>query len=268
EELSGSPEFKDFAQHEFPAGADTMDADISRRGFLQVMGAGMAFAGVTGLAGCKGLRRPEQHILPYNEMPENLVPGVPHFYANTHTLSGEAVGLIVESHEGRPTKNEGNPAHPASRGGSSKQHQAAILDLYNPERLKVPSKNGEETSWARFWNEADPVFADLRASEGEGLRFLSGAMASPSFRAVRDHAMAAFPKARWITHEPLPRDNALAGLYALTGKAAEPLYHFDVAKRIVSIDGDFLETEPGSLAHARDFATGRNPDKGAASMSR
>lgn len=268
EELSGSPEFKDFAEHEFPAGADTMGADISRRRFLQVMGAGMAFAGVTGLTGCKGLRRPEQHILPYNEMPENLVPGIPQFYATTHVLAGEAVGLIVESHEGRPTKIEGNPAHPASRGGTSKQHQAAILDLYNPERLKVPTKNGDETSWAHFWNEADSVFSALRENGGEGLRLLSGASASPSFRAVRDHAMKVFPKARWITYEALPRDNAMAGLYALTGKAAEPLYHFDLAKRIVSIDSDFLETEPGHLAHSRDFAAGRDPDKGTASMSR
>lgn len=268
EELSGSPEFKDFAEHEFPAGADTMGADISRRRFLQVMGAGMAFAGVTGLSGCKGIRRPDQNILPYNTMPESLVPGVPQFYATTHTQAGEAVGLIVESHEGRPTKIEGNPAHPASRGGTSKQHQAAILDLYNPERLKVPSKGGVDASWDEFWDEAKPLFAELRAKGGEGLRFVSGASASPSFRAVRDHAMSVFPKAQWVTYEALPRENAAAGLYALTGKAAEPLYHFDKAARIVSFDCDFLETEPNHLAHSRDFAAGRNPDKGAAGMNR
>ena len=129
EELAGAPEFKEFAGQEFPDGADTMGADISRRRFLQVMGAGMAFAGVTG---CKGIRRPEQHILPYNNMPESMVPGVPQFYATSLALAGDAVGLVVEAHEGRPTKIEGNPAHPASRGATSKQHQSVILDLYNP----------------------------------------------------------------------------------------------------------------------------------------
>jgi MoCo/4Fe-4S cofactor protein with predicted Tat translocation signal len=268
EELSGSPQFKDFAEHEFPADADTMGADISRRRFVQVMGAGLAFAGVTGLSGCKGIRRPEQNILPYNNMPEGLIPGVPQFYATTHTLAGEAVGLIVESHEGRPTKIEGNPAHPASRGGTSKQHQATILDLYNPERVKVPSKNGAESDWDSFWTESDSVFAALRNNGGEGLRFLSGASASPSFRAVRDHAMSVFPKAVWVTYEALPRDNAQAGLFALTGQAAEPLYHFNKAARIVSIDSDFLETEPNHLAHSRDFAAGRNPDNGSEAMNR
>ncbi len=268
EELSGSPEFQDFASHEFPEGADTLGADISRRRFLQVMGAGMAFAGVTGLSGCKGIRRPEQNILPYNKMPESMVPGVPQFYATTHVLAGEAVGLLVEAHEGRPTKVEGNPSHPASRGGTSKQHQATILDLYNPERAQIPTKGGAVSSWDAYWGEANPVFENLRQSGGEGLRFLSGANASPSFRAVRDHAMTVYPKAKWVTYESIPRDNAATALHAITGQAAEPLYHFDKASRILSIDCDFLESEPFHLAYARDFASKRNPDGGAESMSR
>jgi molybdopterin-containing oxidoreductase family iron-sulfur binding subunit len=220
EELADAPEFRDFAAHEFPEGADTLGADISRRRFLQVMGAGMAFAGVTG---CKGIRRPEQNILPYNTMPESLIPGVPQFYATTHVLAGEAVGLIVESHEGRPTKIEGNPAHPASRGGTSKQHQAVLLDLYNPERSQTPAKGGNASTWDEFWSEANPVFGALRQNGGEGLRFLSGTGASPSFRAVRDHAMRVYPKAKWVTYEPIPGNHASTALHALTGRAAVPL---------------------------------------------
>jgi MoCo/4Fe-4S cofactor protein with predicted Tat translocation signal len=268
EELAGAPEFKEFAAQEFPDGADTMGADISRRRFLQVMGAGMAFAGVTGMTGCKGIRRPEQNILPYNNMPESLVPGVPQFYATTHVLSGEAVGLIVESHEGRPTKIEGNPAHPASLGGTSKQHQATILDLYNPERAKTPSKGGKVSTWDAFWSEANPVFDTLRQNGGEGLRFLSGANASPSFRAVRDHAMRVFPKAQWVTYEALPSTHAATALHALTGQAAEPLYHFDKALRVLAVDCDFLESEPFQVAYAHDFAVLRNPDLGIDKMSR
>jgi len=265
EELSGSPEFKDFASHEFPEGADTMGTDISRRRFLQVMGAGMAFAGVTG---CNGIRRPEQHILPYNNMPESLVPGVPQYYATSVALAGDAVGLVVEAHEGRPTKIEGNALHPASRGATSKQHQSIILDLYNPERSQKVLQDGKESSWDAFFKASSPVLDSLKKNGGEGLAFLSGYSASPSFRAVREHVAKTFPKAVWYTYDPLNRDNVLEGMYALTGKAVEPLYHFDKATRIVSIDADFLETEPNNLAYARDFASTRNPDNGVEGMSR
>jgi molybdopterin-containing oxidoreductase family iron-sulfur binding subunit len=265
EELAGAPEFKDFAGHEFPEGADTMGADISRRRFLQVMGAGMAFAGVTG---CKGVRRPEQHILPYNNMPESMVPGVPQYYATSLALAGDVVGLVVEAHEGRPTKIEGNPAHPASRGATSKQHQSILLDLYNPERSQKVLKDGSESSWDSFWSASSTVLEGLKQNGGEGLAFLAGYQASPSFRAVRDHVAKTFPKAVWYTYEPLNRDPILEGLYALTGKAVEPLYHFDKATRILSVDADFLETESNHLAYARDFAAGRNPDQGVEGMSR
>ncbi len=265
DELANAPELKEFVNFEFPEGADVLGADISRRRFLQVMGAGMAFAGVTG---CKGIRRPEINILPYNKMPESLVPGVPQFYATTLALGGDAIGLLVEAHEGRPTKIEGNPSHPASLGATSRQHQASILDLYNPERSQVPLKDGRASTWDAFWKEANPLFASLKQNGGEGLCFLSGYTASPSFREMRDYAAQTFPKAKWFVYEPVNRDNALQGLHALTGQAVEPLYHFDRASRVLSIDCDFLDSEPFHVAYARAFAQSRNPDLGRDGMSR
>ena len=220
EELAGAPELKEFVDFEFPEGADTMGADVSRRRFLQVMGAGMAFAGITG---CKGIRRPEMHILPYTKMPESLVPGVPQFYATTLSIGGDAIGLLVEAHEGRPTKIEGNPSHPASLGSTSRQHQASILDLYNPERSQTPLKNGKASTWEAFWSEANPLFESLKQKGGEGLCFLAGYTTSPSFRAVRDHVASVFPKAKWFVYEPVSRDNVLQGTHALTGQALEPM---------------------------------------------
>ncbi len=265
EELADAPELKEFVNFEFPEGADVMDVSVSRRRFLQVMGAGMAFAGVTG---CKGIRRPEVHILPYNKMPESMVPGVPQFYATTVSLAGEAVGILVEAHEGRPTKIEGNPDHPASLGATSRQHQATILDLYNPERTQVPHKGDVASTWESFWQESNPVFEALKLKGGEGLYFLSGYMSSPSSRAVRDHAAKVFPKAKWVVYEAVNRDPIWEGLYALTGKALEPLYHFDRTLRILSLDCDFLDSEPNHLNYAREFAKTRNPEKGLEGMSR
>ena len=265
EELAKAPELKEFVEFEFPEGADTLGADISRRRFLQVMGAGMAFAGITG---CKGIRRPEMHILPYTKTPESLIPGVPQYYATSMALGGDAIGLVVEAHEGRPTKIEGNSSHPASLGATSRQHQASILDLYNPERSQVPSKSGKASTWDAFWDETNPVFESLKKTGGEGLCFLTGYTASPSFREVRDHAAQVFPKAKWFVYEPVNRDNALQGLHALTGQTVEPLYHFEKAERIVSIDCDFLDSEPFQVAYARAFAKGRNPDLGKEGMNR
>ncbi len=266
EELAETPEAKEFLAQEFPDGADVLGTEISRRRFLQVMGAGMAFAGVTG---CKGVRRPVKYILPYNMMPkQDVIPGVPQWYATTVALNGDAVGLLVEAHEGRPTKIEGNPGHPASRGGTSRQHQATILDLYNPDRSQKPQKQGQASTWDAFWAEANPLMAGLKQKGGEGLCFLSGYSASPSFRAVRNHVSQAYPKAKWFVYEPVSRDNVLQGMHALTGQPVEPLYHFERTLRTLSIDCDFLDSEPYHLSYARDFALSRNPDRGMGGMSR
>ena len=166
DELAEAPEFKEFLHREFPEGASELGGGVSRRKFLQVMGAGMALAGVTG---CKIVRRPEIEILPYNKMPESIIPGLPQFYATAMSLKGEGVGLLVESHEGRPTKVEGNPKHPGSLGATGKQHQAAVLDLYDPERSQKPLKGGTAAEWSAFWAEAGALFAAHRANGGAGV---------------------------------------------------------------------------------------------------
>ena len=75
-------------------------------------------------------------IVPYVQPPRTIVPGEPLFFATAQPLQGGAVGLLVESHMGRPTKIEGNPEHPASRGTTSVYHQASILTLYDPDPLE------------------------------------------------------------------------------------------------------------------------------------
>ncbi|HLP40506.1 MAG TPA: TAT-variant-translocated molybdopterin oxidoreductase, partial [Fibrobacteria bacterium] len=265
DELAEAPEFKDFLHREFPEGASELGNGVSRRQFLQVMGAGMALAGVTG---CKVIRRPEVEILPYNKMPESLIPGLPQFYATVMSLKGEAVGLLVESHEGRPTKIEGNPKHPASQGATGKHQQAAILDLYNPDRSQMPRKAGAPSDLTTFWAEAGALFGNYRKNGGQGLRFLSGYLSSPTVADLKAQVLQAFPNARWTTYEAAPRDNALQGIAAVTGTALDPQYDFASAKRILSIDSDFCETEPNHIAVAKAFAKTRNPDQGPEAMSR
>src|SRR5258708_2942702 len=77
--------------------------EVTRRGLLQVLGASAAVAGA---GACS--RGPREHIVPYVNQPPEVTPSVPAFYATTMTIDGCGVGMLVESHEGRPTKAEGN----------------------------------------------------------------------------------------------------------------------------------------------------------------
>ena len=103
EELAGEPEFQELLHREFPRQAPSeWDESVDRRDFLKLMAASLAFAG---LSGCG--RTPEQYIVPYVKQPDGMTLGKPLFYATAMPFGTDAVGLLVESHEGRPTKIEG-----------------------------------------------------------------------------------------------------------------------------------------------------------------
>ena len=134
---------------EFPKGHfETPPTDeawlVSRRGLLGAMTATLA------LVGAEGCRRPIEKIVPYTKMPEDVIPGVPSHYATVIQRRGDALGLLVESHEGRPTKIEGNESQPSSLGAADAVTQATILDLYDPERSTVVLKHAAPASWGDF----------------------------------------------------------------------------------------------------------------------
>src|SRR5699024_7925494 len=100
------------------------------------------------LGGMTACSPPEETILPYINQPEGLIPGNPQFYATTLPCDGFGIGALVESHEGRPTKVEGNPDHPASLGATDAVMQAACLDLFDPTRSRAPQRAGQTSSMA------------------------------------------------------------------------------------------------------------------------
>src|SRR5207253_3509686 len=113
DELVGDPAFQERLHNEFPSQIEAVADPVARRTFLKLMGASLALGGFTACT-----RQPAEKILPYVRQPEGLVPGKPLFYATAMALGGVATGLLVESHEGRPTKIEGNPEHPGSLGAT------------------------------------------------------------------------------------------------------------------------------------------------------
>jgi MoCo/4Fe-4S cofactor protein with predicted Tat translocation signal len=261
EELAGSPEFQEMMHREFPRGASEWLDSVSRRGFLQLMGASLAMAGMTG---CTKL--PVQEIVPYVRQPEQVVPGVPMYYATAFTLSGYANPLLVESHLGRPTKIEGNNLHPASLGGTDIFAQASILGMYDPDRAQAITHLGDVESWAAFVKEIRGPLAAQKALSGAGIRILTQTISSPTLKDQMHAFLAMYPQAKWHVYEPVNRDNVLEGAKLAFGEAVETRYDLSKADVIVSLDADFLSAGfPGNVRYIRDFAKKRNPD---AEMSR
>src|SRR5690349_8332519 len=143
EEIAETEEFRQWLDDEFPNRSTLLQ--INRRELLKYMGAGMALAG---LSGCRFM--PQEKIVPYVKQPEELVPGKPLWFATAFTQGGYAKGVLARSNEGRPTKIEGNPSHPASLGSTDVFMQTSIHDLYDPERSRNVTQNGGPSSWEDF----------------------------------------------------------------------------------------------------------------------
>ena len=248
---------------EFLPGAAPRGDDPDRRTFLKVMGASAALAGLT------GCRRPVETILPYARKPEEVIPGIPSYYATAMPLGGVGHALLVQSHEGRPTKVEGNPQHPVSQGTTDIFAQASVLQLYDPDRSRYVRTAGEagpeRADWGSFVAEANRLLA--RRGQGQ-LAVLAAPSASPTEAALRDRLLATYPGARWITVGPHIEDYQALGTQSALGQAARPLYTFSEADVIVSFDADFLSADdPNSVWNNREYAASRRVDE-RGSMSR
>ena len=237
---------------------------MERREFLRVGGT-LALAGFFGLSGC--VRPSRQKIVPYVNQPERLLPGKPLYYATALEFAGFGRGVVVETHEGRPTKVEGNPLHPASLGATSVFEQATLLDLYNPARSGALLRGGEIAAWPAFLGELQTALAQLPPG-GAGLHLLTGTVTSPAFAQQWQALQKRYPAAQWHTYEPLRGDAAFAGVERAFGRVVEPRYDFARARTIVSLDADFLFAMPGSLRYAREFVAGRDVRGGQREMNR
>jgi Fe-S-cluster-containing dehydrogenase component/anaerobic selenocysteine-containing dehydrogenase len=252
---------------EFPKGhleaAPTDEAwQLSRRGLLGAMAATFA------LVGAEGCRRPIEKVVPYTKMPEDVIPGVPSHYTTVIQRRGDAVGLVLESHEGRPTKVEGNESHPSSLGAADLVTQATILDLYDPERSTTPLRAGAPSAWAPFEAELGAKLAGFAGDQGTKLRVLMPPTVSPTVLRMRAALAQRFPKARVHTWAAVNDSNAREGARIAFGQPMTALHAFDKARVIVSLDSDFLQTETGNVRANKLFAGGRRMRSSKDSMSR
>ncbi|MEO5896600.1 MAG: TAT-variant-translocated molybdopterin oxidoreductase [Vicinamibacterales bacterium] len=253
-EIEERPEFRTALEREFPEGASELPEGISRRDMISLLGASLSLAG---LAGC---RRPVEEIVPYVNPPEEIIPGIPRHYATTMPFRRSAYGLIVESHEGRPTKIEGNPAHPSTLGASNSIVQASVLGLYDPDRSQSVLQQGAQKSWNDFVTAWGQLSAAHAADGGAGLAILSESFSSPTLARLAAALRTRYPRLQWVTYEAVSDENRLAGLRSVMGRDVDLMLRFDQASVILALDADPLMTDPEMIRHARGFAAARRAD--------
>jgi MoCo/4Fe-4S cofactor protein with predicted Tat translocation signal len=226
DQLHDTPEFREWMKREFPESMAELEMDgSSRRTVLKLMAASFGLAGLTACS------RPVEHIFPISKNVENYSPGEAYFYTTIMSLAGQVAGLLVETHDGRPTKIEGNPDHPFSQGAATALAQASLLNLYDPDRLRA----GEGT-----WEKFEAFVKTLNLGDGSGLRFLSETVTSPSLAALRSETLKKFPKAKWVEYEAFQRTNGQEGAMLAFGEPVHIQTNFDKAKVILALDSDFL----------------------------
>ena len=258
DELADTPAFQELMHEEFPrqAGAGEWVDGVSRRGFLKVMGASFALAG---LAGCT--KQPDEPIYPYVKQPEDLILGKSMYFATAHPFPTGAIPVLVKSDAFRPIKLEGNPEHPVSRGRSDAMTQATLLDLYDPDRSREPRFRGENSSFAQFQIEFARGVNELTG--GEGLYFLTESSTSPTLGAQWKQVQAKYPQARLVQYDAVAGDTNAASQAAF-GETLATQYKLEDADVILALDADFLGgiAFPGFLPMAADFSERRRFEAG------
>ena len=250
DELAGTAEFQAAVEREFPSSAQEWVDPVSRRGFMKLMGASMALAG---LAGCT--KQPDEPIYPYVKAPEDLVLGKPMYFASAHPFVTGAVPLLVKSDQFRPIKVDGNPEHPYNHGSSDPYTQGTLLDLYDPDRSARATYRGEPREFAEFAQELRLKAA--ASKDGTGIYFLSATITSPTLARQWKAVQAAYPKATLVQYDP-----AIAGTALQNGQATQ--YNLADADVVVSLDADFLSgaSYPGFHKLVADYAKRRkDPSK-------
>jgi molybdopterin-containing oxidoreductase family iron-sulfur binding subunit len=259
EQLADTPEMRDIVAKEFPGYDADGIAGSSRRGFLKLMSASMALAGLT-LTGCR--RWPQEKLAPFSSNPAGWEAGVTENYATVWEFGGVGQGLLVKSFDGRPIKIEGNPSHPfavvsSGKYGASTLHaQATLLDTYDPVRNTGILQRGSKAG-AGTWDDFIEGIRAAIAANPAGFAVLSEATASPSVLDMRERLTKAFPQVKWYEYEAVSRDNELEGSRLAFGQSLRSRLYLNKAAVVVCLDADILCDHPASLRYSSDWAVKR-----------
>ena len=244
EELADDPHFEELLHREFPRQASEWDETVDRRDFLKLAAASLALAGISGCGDA-----PQQLLVPYVKQPDGMILGKPLFYATAMPFGADAIGLLVESHEGRPTHVAGNPDHPSSLGGTDVIAQASVLNLYDPDRAQTVTKLGEIRTWEDFLTAAQTLAENSMIMNGAGFRILTGTVTSPTLAAQIEAVLKRIPGAKWHQWEPAGSDGSREGSKLAFGRYINTVYRPEKADVILSLDADYHVSGPGHIAY-------------------
>ena len=225
-----------------------VDNGLSRRNFLSLIAASVALAG---LEGCK---KPVQKIIPYVEAEIGTIPGIPKYYASTLPFKNNALGVVIENHDERPVKVEGNEKHPTSLGKSNSFAQASTLEMYDPDRARGIKFKGSKVDWNEYLNFAKSI----NDGNGKGLAVLMQESSSPTIKSIQEDFKKNLPNADWVVYESVNNENLYDGIELAFSKRLQPLYRLEKAQIIVSLGSDFLGVDDNNIYHTRKFAQNRN----------
>jgi molybdopterin-containing oxidoreductase family iron-sulfur binding subunit len=265
--LADAPEVREAAQKEFASyEPDELlkMSGVTRRKFMKLASASMAFAGLA-LSGCR--RWPQEKLAPYTSNPAGRMPGVPEQYATVMEINGVASPLLVTSFDGRPIKIEGNPTHPYSQtlvgraGAADAMAQAAILEIYDPDRstavINQVSGSRMAGDWDEFTGAMSSTVDSLTSSQGDGLAILSESTSSQTTARLKAAVAAKYPKAAFFEYEPISRYNEIAGANLALGTEARQVVHLDKAMIVALLDADLLGAHPAHVHYAGQWASNR-----------
>ena len=234
------------------------DNNVSRRNFLSLVAASVALAG---LEGCK---KPVQKIIPYVEAEIGTIPGVPKYYASTMPFKNNAIGVLIENHDERPVKVEGNKKHPTSLGKSNTFSQATTLDMYDPDRARGVRLDGKKVAWSDYIKYAQSI----HDSNGEGLAVLLQESSSPTLNVLRDDFVKTYPNADWVVYDPINNENLYLGIEKAFGRKMQPYNRLENAQTILSIGSDFLGCDDNNIYNTKQFAQNRRLEDENSTMNR
>src|SRR5665213_3627881 len=257
DQLAEDPLFVARAAREFPSLAEALTVPSDRRRILKLMAAALAMGG---LGGCD-VGAPGGHLIPAVKAPPNIIPGLPNFYSTANVADGYATGVVVEHQMGRPIKVEGNPLHPASLGATDVFAQAQVLDFYDPDRSAAIARHGLPADRENLQTALLTQRTKIAGTRGAGFRILTGTVTSPTLAAQLDSLLSRYPEARWHQWEPVSRSNAWKGGSLAYGAPIDAVPNLNAADVILAIDSDLLDSTPGHVRFARDFAIRRNPTR-------